>query len=94
MDRIGKSGKRVRSDRAANAAALLGWARDNQVVLTDALSAEIQDGFGYGADGEDRFDAVVGLFGMLNVLLGQRPEGAPRDASVRQTEGWILGKRP
>jgi hypothetical protein len=51
--------------------------------------AEVQDGFGSGADGEDRFDALVGLIGMLEVLAtGREPTVGP-DPRV---EGWILGQ--
>ena len=56
------------------------------------LVAEIEDGFGAGASGEDRFDAVAGLFGILNVVLGRRPSGEPDDPVVRRIEGWILGQ--
>jgi hypothetical protein len=35
---------------------------------------------------------VVGLFGMLNVVLGRLPCGEPDDPVVRRIEGWILGQ--
>jgi hypothetical protein len=76
----------------ANAPALLAWARDARVRLTPALRAELREGFGSSADGEDRFDAAVGLFGMLNVVLGRRLPGDPADDGVRKVEGWILGQ--
>lgn len=87
-----KSGKRVQSDRSANADALIQWATTAGVTLSDPLLAEIRDGFGNSADGEDRFDAVIGLFGMLNVLLGHRAAGEPDDSTTRAIEGWILGQ--
>jgi hypothetical protein len=88
-----KSGKRVQHDRAANASALLSWARAARVRLIPALRTELREGFGSSADGEDRFDAVVGLFGMLNVVLQRRPPGDPaEDGVVRKIEGWILGQ--
>jgi hypothetical protein len=62
------------------------------VALDAALRAQIGDGFGGRADGEDRFDALVGLFGMLNVALRQQPPGAPEDEPVRRVEGWIFGQ--
>ena len=62
------------------------WARNHQVHLTDRLRAEIADGFGESPDGKDRFDAVVGLLGMLDVVLGNSPSGAPGDATT-QIEG-------
>ncbi len=87
-----KAGKRVQRNRAANASILAGWARRAGVELAADLVAEIEDGFGDRADGEDRFDAVVGLLGMLNVLLGRRGEGHPRDDTGLAVEGWILGQ--
>ncbi len=39
-----------------------------------------------------RFDAVVGLFAMLEVVTGRRAAGVPKDdENVRKVEGWILG---
>ncbi len=87
-----RGGKRVQSARRAHAAALLAWASRHGVGVTDALRAEIDDGFGPRADGEDRFDAVVGLFGMLAVILGEHDAGECDDAVIRTTEGWILGQ--
>jgi hypothetical protein len=88
-----KSGKRVRSERAANAGVLLDWAGNHQIEIEPALRAELADGFGDSPDGDDRFDAVVGVLGMLNVLLGNQPCEAPPDDQVRRIEGWILGKQ-
>jgi hypothetical protein len=87
-----KSGKRVQPDRAANAPVLLAWARAAHVRLAPTLRAELQDGFGISADGEDRFDATVGLLGMLNVVLKCRPPGEPDNEVVHRMEGWILGQ--
>jgi hypothetical protein len=87
-----KGGKRVQADRAANAPVLLDWAARCDVALSAPLRAAIVDGFGAAAEGEDPFDAVVGLLGMLNTVLGQRPFGAPADPLICQVEGWILGQ--
>ncbi len=89
--RGGGKSKRRQSDRAADANSLQAWACVNPVRLTCRLRAEIVDGFGAGKDGEDRFDAVVGLLGMLDVVLGNRPSGEPEDDTT-QIEGWILGQ--
>jgi hypothetical protein len=88
----GRSGKRRPASRAANASALLAWAQTAGILLAPALVAAIEGGFGRRASGEDQFDAVVGLFGMLNVVLGRRPPGEPEDERVRHIEGWILGQ--
>ena len=87
-----RSGKRVQEARAANAPALLAWAGAARIRLAPELRAELREGFGSSADGEDHFDAAVGLFGMLNVVLGRRPPGDPTDDVVRKVEGWILGQ--
>jgi hypothetical protein len=87
-----RSGKRVQEDRRRNAPALLAWAGRVGVSLSPTLQADIQDGFGPDAEGEDRFDSVVGLFGMLNVLLGCGPPGEPQAEALRKIEGWILGQ--
>ena len=84
-------GKRRQCARAANAPALLEWAAGSPVAMSDELETALRDGFGAAADGEDRFDAAVGLLGMLNVIFGRRPSGEPDDERVRRLEGWILG---
>jgi hypothetical protein len=85
-------GKRSQVARRANAMSLLAQLRRLGVAAEPAARAEIEDGFGAHTSGEDRFDAVVGLLGMLNVVLGQRPSGEPDDPLVRRIEGWILGQ--
>ncbi len=89
-----RSGKRVQASRASNASALLKRAQTAQVDLAPGLQALIEDGFGPGAEGEDPFDATIGLFGMLNVILGYRPPGTPDAEAIRKIEGWILGQQP
>ena len=84
--------KRVSEDRAAKGQVLAAWARDAGVALDSDLVALLDRGFHTGVDGEDRFDATVGVLGMLNVVLGRRPPGDPDDRNVRRIEGWILGQ--
>lgn len=83
--------KRRQDDRRRIGAGLAAWARRREVTLAPSLSHALADGFGPRASGEDAFDAVVGLFGMLEVVLGHRSDGAPDDVAVRSVEGWILG---
>ena len=83
--------KRRQPDRAADSRTVQAWACTNRVRLTSRLQGEIADGFGADNDGEDRFDAVVGLLGMLDVVLGNLPSGEPEDDTTR-IEGWILGQ--
>ena len=44
------------------------------------------------AAGEDRFDCVLGVLCVLNVLAGNRPDTAPDDPWIRRWEGWVLGQ--
>ena len=90
--RGGGQSKRRQSDRAADAKVMHAWVRASRACLMRRLQVEIADGFGVGKDGEDRFDAVVGLLGMLDVVLGSLPSGEPEDDTTR-IEGWILGQQ-
>lgn len=69
---------------------LLRWAQMNHVNIDAILENVIVDGFPEGRD--DAFDAVVGLFGMLQISLGLRDTHEPQDKIVRDVEGWILGR--
>jgi hypothetical protein len=71
-------------------ASLIRWAESHEIMLANCLTEDIQSGF---PKGDDAFDAVVGLFGMLHVCLGQRASGEPEEREVREVEGWILGRK-
>lgn len=86
---FGKKGNQ--SNRRKLAAPLVRWARTASVRIEDDLGADIQGGF---FQGQDAFDAVIGLFGMLDVFHGNHASGEPDDADIRKVEGWILGRRP
>ena len=86
-----RTGKRSQVARAHNGAKMFGVGQRLNVVFDGASTAEIERGFGNGADGEDRFDALVGLLGMLLVLEGEVAEGYPAEWQIRQIEGWLLG---
>lgn len=83
--------KKDQKDRQKNAQPLLQWAHSASIKLSPELQFTIKDGFGSSPDGEDPFDSVVGLFGMLNVLLGYRESGEPADSVIQNLEGWMLG---
>jgi hypothetical protein len=90
---VAPSGTRVQAERAANAATLVGWAsRTRRRARAEICLPSWQTDFGNTTNGEDRFDAVIGLFGMLNVLLCGRDPGEPRDSQTRGMEGWIFGQ--
>lgn len=69
---------------------LLSWAINRGVELKAALQDEIEAGF---PEGDDAFDAVMGLFGMIEVVSGKRQAGEPSENEIRKLEGWILGQR-
>ena len=84
--------KRRRADRAAAAAPLRAAMQRLNVVGEPALEVAVSDGFGADAAGEDRFDCVLGLLCVLNVLAGHRPDTAPNDPWIQLWEGWVLGQ--
>jgi hypothetical protein len=84
--------KRRQADRAALGVALLAGMERLAVMPSEALRTEAATGFGADAAGEDRFDCVVGLLCLLNVLAGNRPDTAPDDVAIRRWEGWVLGQ--
>jgi len=84
--------KRRQCDRAALAPALLRALGEAGAVPDEPMSAAIADGFGADASGEDRFDSLLGLLGLLAVLDGRQPDFVPDDPWVRRWEGWVLGQ--
>ncbi len=89
-----RGSKQSQAVRQAAAPVLSDRARDLGVVVDEDLAAAIDRGYGSAPGGDDPFDAVIGLFGMINVLRGRRPPGEPEDPVVRELEGWILGQSP
>ena len=87
-----RGSKRRHTDRCATAGALI-TAMDQQAATPDdAMRRAVLDGFGTDASGEDRFDSVLGVLCVLNVLAGNRPDTAPPDPWIRRWEGWVLGQ--
>lgn len=84
--------KRRQSDRAALAQALFAELDQRHATPDAALASAIADGFGSDATGEDRFDSLLGLLGLLAVLDGAQPDFVPDDPWIRQWEGWVLGQ--
>ncbi|SRR6266852_1066121 len=68
--------------------ALLKWAQSANVTFDPELQRTIEDGF----PNDDAFDATIGLFGMLEVLMNRRGSGEPEEGKVRKLEGWIFGQ--
>jgi len=84
------SGKGSQAARHRNATAIRSWATGHHIRCSSELTAQLQDGFGADRSGEDRFDAVVGLLGLLDTILADGP-AEPNDPVVRRLEGWIFG---
>lgn len=84
--------KRVQADRRALADPLLAAMAARRVAPSAALRAMAAEGFGADATGEDRFDSVIGLLGLIGVLDGARPDFIPDDPAIRTWEGWVLGQ--
>lgn len=87
-----RGSKRARADRAGLADALRAALAARRIVAAGALEAMIADGFGADAAGEDRFDSMIGLAGLIGVLDGARPDFVPEEDAVRRWEGWVLGQ--
>lgn len=81
--------KRRRSDRLEKADAILDWSNRRGVRFSETALSAVRSGFDE-PNGEDRFDAFLGLLKMIEVVSGRRPE-ATSDPD-RRWEGWILGR--
>ena len=84
--------KRRQSDRAAYAPFILAAMNTCSTSASPALRSALQDGFGATADGEDRFDSVLGVLCVIGVLAGLRTDAAPADPAILRWEGWVLGQ--
>ncbi|MFZ4409158.1 MAG: hypothetical protein ACOYOH_17590 [Paracraurococcus sp.] len=84
--------KRAEAPRRALAPALRAAMAARRLVPDAALAAAVDAGFGADAAGEDRFDSVIGLLGLIGVLDGARPDFVPDDPWIRRWEGWVLGQ--
>lgn len=87
-----KGSKRRQTDRAAAAGALLDAMIRLSVTPEPAAIDAVMDGFGAGADGEDKFDSVLGVLCVINVVMGHRPDTTPDDPWLTTWEGWVLGQ--
>jgi hypothetical protein len=86
------SGKRSHNDRQASAGALIQAAANLDIMLSSELRTTILAGFGSATQGEDAFDAFVGLLGMTMVVRRMLPEVDNLHQSFTSVEGWIFGQ--
>ena len=84
--------KRARAPRQAAAEPLRAAMAARRVAPSPALADMIGGGFGADAAGEDRFDSLIGLLGLIGVIDGTRPDFVPDDPWIRRWEGWVLGQ--
>jgi hypothetical protein len=87
-----RGSKRRQSDRAAVAPAMLAAMARLQVTPDAALVEAITNGLGADPAGEDRFDCLLGVLCVINVLAGHRPDTIPDDPWLATWEGWVLGQ--
>lgn len=85
--------KRRRADRLRQIPGLLAWAESLPVEWDAGIQPRVESGFSDDRNGEDEFDAVIGLLAMIAVVTGALDAGVPADdPAVLSTEGWILGR--
>jgi len=85
--------KRRQANRLTLLPGLLRWAESLGVAWHRDILCRAEEGFSAGANGEDEFDAVVGLLAMISVVTGTVPTGEPGDdPAISSIEGWILGR--
>jgi hypothetical protein len=84
--------KRSQDGRKAGGEAILAWAFRHKVRFLPIVERSILHGFGEREDGEDPFDAVAGLCGMIEVSDGRRPAAPDLMTFSKNCEGWILGQ--
>ena len=84
--------KRQQGDRLKKSDAVVRWGERHGVVFSEDACAALRDGFGSRSDGEDRFDAFMGLLKMIEVVEGRRAEQTEREEAAAGWEGWILGR--
>ena len=77
--------------RKSKAEAIHAWADRHSVELVASVVSLIEDGFGDTKSGEDQFDALMGLLGMIEVAAGRR-SAAPPGRAADPWEGWIMGQ--
>jgi hypothetical protein len=88
---LGQS-KRRQADRKSKSSAVLAWAERHAIDFSEAASFAVNDGFGSRSNGEDKFDAFMGLLKMIEVVDGRRAERTTPPDRGAAWEGWILGR--
>jgi hypothetical protein len=92
FDRLYRLCETAHENRRAACPLFWTWSVANQLVLDKHLTVLIKTGFSDKIESEDQFDALVGLFGMINVIRGNHPCGEPLPPEISKIEGWIFGQ--
>ena len=79
-------------DRQTKSDPVFAWAERYSIVFSVEASSAMINGYGSGKDGEDRFDAVMGLLKMIEVVDKRRSERTEQGSETADWEGWILGR--
>ena len=77
---------------SAQAPAIMNWCRNNQVAMPQDLRLALEVGFNQSVTGEDQFDSLVGLLGMIESVRHPSRFAAPDLPLIQSIEGWILGR--
>ncbi len=85
-----RGSKQSQTSRQALAGDIFAVMARLDVEISEALAAEIANGFGPKKSAEDPFDSLIGVLGVMNVLMGNRPDTSPLVADCWQ--GWVLGQ--
>ena len=67
-------------------------AEEHNLDLDDSIRHLVENWFSNLLDDENRFDAFIGLYGMINVILGNRPAVEPLPYQISKIEGWMFGQ--
>lgn len=84
-------GKTTQHARAAQAPAIMRWCSNNQVTMPQDLQLAIEVGFNQSVTGEDQFDSLMGLLGMIESVRDPASFRSPDLPVIQSIEGWILG---
>jgi predicted nucleic acid-binding protein len=86
-----KGSKTDQNVRAKAGPAILEWVkvRSDSIELAPGMHAEIDAGL---HQGDDAFDAVIGLIGMIDAIQTWDARHEPSDPTIQKIEGWILGQ--
>lgn len=87
----GGQSKKRQLDRMEKAQKILQWSYQSGLRFDSSLQNDIENGFGFDNNGDDKFDSLIGLLGMLGVIKEVIHNKIALDKDVLNIEGWMLG---